>query len=598
MPRPFGSAVLLLRGPPSQTRAVRAICRSGRPGAATATCGAGARVDGVPAAGAGRGNGCHIDAAQPTVSDVDSCHHAGVPNIDDVPSVRAGAGVPAHGEAASGSPWYVPRVAQRPVTPVTTALTAGAAAGAMTIVATTPFLGRYGWDRDELYFVSASQHPALGYVDLPPMTPWVAWVVREIAGSSLDALRLVSLACGVATVFFVALMARELGGRVPAQLGAALAWALTPLLLGSASIYHPTWFDELAWVAFLYVATRILVRPEPRLWPLLGVIAGLGLEAKYTIAFLLAAFAAGLLLFARGSLRAHGPWIAAAIAILLLVPNIAWQVQHGWPSAQFATSQSATTASDTPRALYVAEQFLFLGGTLVVAVVGVVWLWRHRLRALAVVPVLVFAVFFIEQGRGYYPLPADALAVAAGAVGLEAWTSRRRPVVLALLILCQAAVLVAVAPIVWPVLPTRTMIDRGIWKQGFYKDEIGWPELSTAVVGVWDALPAAERAHGAVLAGNYGEASALAHYGHGRLPLVVSGHLSWQYWRPKALPQRFLVTVGIAAPSTICSTWRVAARIDNRWHIANEERGRTIDTCTLRKPLGELWSASIARNKL
>jgi hypothetical protein len=430
------------------------------------------------------------------------------------------------------------------------------------------------------------------------MTAWVAWAVREIAGDSLDALRLVSLACGVATVVFVALIARELGGRLPAQLGAALAWALTPFLLGSARIYHPTWFDALAWVAFLYIATRILVRPEPRLWPLLGVVAGLGLEAKYTIAFLLVAFAAGLLLFARGTLRTRGPWIAAGIAILLLVPNLVWQVQHGWPSVQFAASQNATTASDTPPALYVAEQVLFLGGTFVVAVIGVVWLWRHRLRALAVVPVLVVVLFFVERGRGYYPLPADALAVAAGAVGLEGWTSRRRPAVLALLIAIQAAALVVVAPIVWPVLPTRTMIDRGIWKLGFYKDEIGWPELSTSVVGVWDALPAAERANGAVLAGNYGEASALALYGHGKLPLVLSGHLSWQYWRPKVLPQRYLVTVGIDMPSTICSTWHIVARIDNSWHIANEEQGRTIDTCTLRKPLGDLWSSSIARNKL
>ena len=483
------------------------------------------------------------------------------------------------------------------MTPSTTALGAGALGGAVVVVASVPFLGRYGWDRDELYFLSASRHLSLGYVDFPPVTAWVAWLVRTLAGDSLQALRLVSLGCGVATVFFVALIARELGGGFRAQVGAALAWALTPLIVGSATIFHPTWFDELGWAAFLYVATRIIVRPEPRLWPLLGVVAGLGLEAKYTIAFLLVAFAAALVVGARDMLRTRGPWVGAGIAILLLVPNLAWQVAHGWPSVHFAASQSAKASSDTSRPLFIAEQLLFLGATFVVAVVGVVWLWRRRLRALAIVPALVTALFFVELGRGYYPLPADGLAVAAGAVALEAWASRWRLFVLSLLVACQVATLFVVAPVIWPVYSTRAMIDRGIWKQSFYKDEIGWPELTASVVRIWETLPPAERANGAILAGNYGEASALELYGHGKLPLVLSGHLSWQYWRPASLPQRHLVIVGIDTPSTICSTWHIAARIDNRWHIANEEQGRTIATCTLREPLGDLWPL-IARNTL
>jgi hypothetical protein len=31
-------------------------------------------------------------------------------------------------------------------------------------------LGRYGWDRDELYFLQASRHLSLGYVDFPMVT--------------------------------------------------------------------------------------------------------------------------------------------------------------------------------------------------------------------------------------------------------------------------------------------------------------------------------------------------------------------------------------------------------------------------------------------
>ena len=44
---------------------------------------------------------------------------------------------------------------------------------------------------------------------------------------------------------------------------------------------------------------------------------------------------------------------------------------------------------------------------------------------------------------------------------------------------------------VWPVVPTQTMVVRGIWKDSFYKHEIGWPELTDSVVRVWEALPGA-----------------------------------------------------------------------------------------------------------
>ena len=164
---------------------------------------------------------------------------------------------------------------------------------------------------------------------------------------------------------------------------------------------------------------------------MLGLIAGVGLEAKYTIAFLIVAFAASLMLTSeRRQLTSAWPWMGLTIALLLLLPNVVWQVQHGWPSLHFFSSQNAKTASDTSRPAYVAEQLLFLGATAVLAVTGVVWLWRRRLRALALIPVLVTLVFLFERGRSYYPLPADALAVAAGAVAVEQWLRRGRRMLL------------------------------------------------------------------------------------------------------------------------------------------------------------------------
>ena len=70
------------------------------------------------------------------------------------------------------------------------------AAAAVLIAVTAPFMYRYGWDRDELYFLAAAHHLALGYVDFPPLIAVVGWIVDTLAPNSLVALRIASLAAG------------------------------------------------------------------------------------------------------------------------------------------------------------------------------------------------------------------------------------------------------------------------------------------------------------------------------------------------------------------------------------------------------------------
>jgi hypothetical protein len=404
---------------------------------------------------------------------------------------------------------------------------------------------------------------------------------------------------------------------VSAQAIAALAWAFTPYILGSGSIFHPTWLDALAWVALLYAATGRLageeeLRPRRLLyarrrphrewgpWLLIGVIAGVGLEAKYTIAVLMLALVLALMLSPqRGLLLTPGPWLALSVAVILIAPNLLWQASHGWVSVRFFSSQNAATAASTSRPAYVAEQLLFLGAASVIACIGVLSLWRRGQRALALVPVVVTVAFLLERGRSYYPLPADSLAIAAGAVALERWPLRgRRLLLLPALLLVQLADVALAGPIVVPFYSTRQMVQTPrVWKTGFFKDEIGWREMTVQVERAWSALPRRER--GVVLTRNYGEAGALRLYGRGLGP-VLSGHLSFQYWRPARLPQRYALTVGYDAPSLdrICRRWRPVARIENRWQLGNEERGRLIAACSLQAPLGRLWKRFIATDQL
>src|SRR6185437_8958695 len=92
------------------------------------------------------------------------------------------------------------------------------------------------------------------------------------------------------------------------------------------------------------------------------------------------------------------PWLGLAVTLVLFLPNLVWQAQHGWPSVHFAASQNAATASDTPPPTYLGEQLLFLGAGIVLAAIGVAVLWRRpRLRPLALMPPLVTAFFLLER---------------------------------------------------------------------------------------------------------------------------------------------------------------------------------------------------------
>ena len=162
-----------------------------------------------------------------------------------------------------------------------------------------PILGRYGWDRDELYFLAAGRHLAFGYVDFPPLTAVAARLVDGTIGPSLVSLRLLCSLLAVVAAVAAGAIARELGAGERLQVLATGAWIATPFALGGAVIFHPTFLELAATALALLAATRLLVRGEPRQWILLGLWGGLGLESKYTIVVPLAAFLAGCALWRR-----------------------------------------------------------------------------------------------------------------------------------------------------------------------------------------------------------------------------------------------------------------------------------------------------------
>ena len=340
------------------------------------------------------------------------------------------------------------------------------------------FAGRYGWQRDELYYRAAGLHLQGGYVEFPPVTALLSRLAHALFGDSLVGFRAFAILAGAGTVVVAALVARELGGGARAQTLAAVLVGFSPLLIATNGLFQPVSFDQLATMVVLWLAVRIALGRGSWLW--IGVAAGVGLETKYTLAVVLVVLLAAFALRRRDALDPRGLAGAAAIAVALTIPNLVWEAGHGWISVHWFVNPPGS-ATDESRPGYVANSLLLTGlVTVPVAVAGIVRLARdRRLEPLAWTVVGVWLAYLVLGGKSYYALPVVLFALAAGAVPLAAWARGRR---LAVAVSAYAVFLLVLLPVGLPVLPQRTAIDLGLMDaRSDYADELGWPGLTRQV---------------------------------------------------------------------------------------------------------------------
>lgn len=473
----------------------------------------------------------------------------------------------------------------------------------------------YGIFRDELYYIACSEHLALGYVDQPPLSILLLWVVRRTLGDSLLAIRCLAALAGAASVFTAGLIARELGGRRGAQVLAALAVFFAPVFLAMSHFFSMNAFDLLFWTVLELIAVRILLRDQPRLWVVFGVVAGLGLQNKYSVGFLVFGLLVGLLLTAqRRQLTSAWLWLGGGLAALIFLPHVWWEAQTGWPSLEFMARASAEKNLPVSPLAFFLQQILILNPILMpVWLAGLLALLlapeMARVRALGWAYVAVFILFVTQRAKVYYLAPIYPLLFAAGAVTLDRLFVRRgwRWALPAVTAVSIAVGLIGV-PAAVPVLPVETFIayqralgleepqmergQRGALPQVF-ADMHGWVELVDTVARVYGQLPPAQRARAVVLVTNYGEAGAIDFLGKPRgLPRAISGHNNYWLWGPGDLRRDdTVIAVGVSREALL-DAFEQVERVDTvrcRYCMPFENDLPVHVARGLKAPAAELW---------
>lgn len=440
----------------------------------------------------------------------------------------------------------------------------------------------YGFHRDELQTLSDALHLDWGFVAYPPFTPFVERISLAILGVSLVGLRLFSVIAQGLAIVVTGFAARELGGGRLAQIAAALAVALSPLPLFEGTEFQYTTFDFLWWVLIAYFVIRLLKSENPRWWMAIGACVGLGLMTKYTMAFLVAGILGGMLLTrARRFFRSPWFWAGSALALLIFLPNLVWQAQHGFISLHFLRHIHARDVGEGRANGFFRDQLLICANLFAAPLwIAGVWFYLRdrRFRLLAWMYLIPLALFVIGKGRGYYLGSAYPMLIAMGVVAGERWLDslprlgRRtvEAVFFAGLVLCglyAAAILV-------PLASSGPLKAFALRNNGDLREEIGWNQLVRTVAGIRDSLPPDQRASVGVLVGNYGEQGAIEILGRPyHLPTPISGTNSAWYRSYPALPPSTLIVLGwshkgVEATFSAC---RLAGHNGNALGVRNEE---------------------------
>jgi hypothetical protein len=429
-------------------------------------------------------------------------------------------------------------------------------------------LTRYGWFRDELYYMASTWHLDWGYVEHPPFSIAVLALVRALAGPSLVAARLLAALLGAVVIFLTGRIAQRLEGGRFAQALAATAALVSPTFLGTAHYYSMNVLDILLWTVAVLILLGALEAEGSRPWIALGLVVGIGLLNKISMLWFVGALFVALLLTAhRRRLATPGPWLAAAIAGALFVPHVLWQLNHGWPTLEFMHNATTRKMVAVTFGGFVTGQLLAMGpGNAPLWILGLAFgLTRdpaRRGRLLALVYLAIFALLaFGSRSRASYLAVAYPMLFALGGIAIEraAAAPRNRwlrPAAVGVVVLLGLPTL----PFALPLLPEEGFIRyqaalgmapqtderqrMGVLPQQ-YADMHGWEEMVALVAKAYARLTPEERAHCRVFGQNYGEAGAVDVLGRKYgLPHAIGSHNSYWLWGVGDWDGQVLIIIG------------------------------------------------------
>jgi hypothetical protein len=413
------------------------------------------------------------------------------------------------------------------------------------------------YHRDELLYFSLGQHPAAGYATVPPLIGWIAWVMQNLFGFSVFAVRLLPALLSGAMIFLAASMAKELGGSGYASFLAAFGLTISNFFMRSFSLFMPVFIDMFLWTLCIYLVIKYINTLNDNFLIIFGVTTGFALLNKYLAGLLFI----GLLVIIpfteyREVLKKKKFWSGLAAGFVIFLPNLIWQATKGLPVYNHITELYDTQLVHMDIPLFLTEQLIMPVAGTVFTVAGLIFILTGRRSQkfgfLGVLSLFVIAALMFLKGKSYYTLGVFPLLIVSGAVAYENWF--RKTWLRVILPVVFGLMTIPVIPIGMPVFNQEGLIkyfnvldeEYGIdlalrFEDGTihslpqdYADMLGWEELASLANKAYQMI--GDKKASFIYCENYGQAGAITVIGkkYG-IPEAVSFNESFQYW----IPQRF-----------------------------------------------------------
>ena len=422
----------------------------------------------------------------------------------------------------------------------------------------------YELHRDEYLYLNQADHLAFGYICVPPFMALISKIIY-LFGGSLFWIRFFPALFGAFTIVFTWQIIESLGGNIFPKIVAISALVFSNLIRINI-LYQPNSFDILAWTIIFYFLIKFIQTENTRWMIYLAIIIAAGFYNKYNLIFLIAGLAVGFLFTYQRKIFANPSfWKALIISLIILSPNIIWQVINHFPVFQHMRVLKANQLDNNTTIGFLRSQLMFFFGSLPLTLAALVAFSYFKAfrpyRFIGISFIVVLTLFAFMKAKGYYAVGIYPVMIAFGSVFIDSILSKKwRLVVLPLLICFNLSIFLKTLKIVYPILTPDEIRQHATefgnfgmlrWEDGKnhnlpqdFADMLGWHEMADKSLAIYNMIPVGERENTLIICYNYGEAGALNYFNRKKMPEAYAYNTDYIYWMPRLKKIKNILLVG------------------------------------------------------
>jgi hypothetical protein len=419
----------------------------------------------------------------------------------------------------------------------------------------------YDLQRDEYLHLDQGSHLAWGYISVPPVTSWISYLIK-LLGGGVFWVKFFPLLFGCLTLILIWKIVELLKGGVFALILTGTAFLVSPVLRLNI-LFQPNSLDVFAYTWVYYSLIQFFTTGKSKWLYITAIAAAFGFLSKYNIVFLIAGLAPALLITKQRTLFTNKHlYIAAAVALLLISPNLIWQYQNHFPTLHQLKELQETQLVNVNRIDFLKDQFVYFISSLFIIIAALIAFAGYKpfkqYRFVLFSFIFSMALFTFMKAKSYYAIGLYPLLMAFGSVYLErilthGWKRYLQPVAILL-------VIALAAPFVWLAFPIKSpeqlagnlslhqKLGMLRWEDGKdhnlpqdFADMLGWKELATKADSAWSLVQ--DKEHTILLCDNYGQAGAINYYSQFKHINAVSYNADYINWITLDKPIKNIVRV-------------------------------------------------------